>query len=263
MKTISLQTLRNGAMTAVLTAIVGSTFMMTPKPAYAIFCANCSTFLQQMFQYAEEINTAVNTAEQLSTQIKQYQDMVQQGMSLPNSMFNQITGDLQKVADVYNNAQSLGRDISNFDSKFNDQFKGYDDYLQNLTNGSSSTASMADKYKDWSKQGLDNAKTAMEAAGVNVSTMSDENAMLSQLVARSQSASGRQQAIQAGNEIAAQTVQQLQKLRDLQATQITMQGNYLAQQQERQSVDDAFREKFNAGTVQGTGASKSYGPSEN
>jgi P-type conjugative transfer protein TrbJ len=243
MRTI-LQKFMAPSMGFALALIVGTAALTTPKPAYAIFCANCSTFLQQMFQYAEEINTAVNTAEQLSTQIKQYEDMVQQGMSLPSSMFNNITGDLQKVADVYNNAQSLGRDITNFDSKFNEQFKGYDDYLKNLTNGASSTASIAEKYQDWSKQGLDNARTAMEAAGTNVSTMTDENAMLAQLVSRSQSASGRQQAIQAGNEIAAQNVQQLQKLRDLVATQITMQGNYLAQQQERQSIDDAATQKF-------------------
>lgn len=84
----------------------------------------------------------------------------------------------------------------------------------------------------------------MQAAGVNTSTFEDENAMLDQLVSRSQSAVGRQQAIQAGNEIAAQNVQQLQKLRDLVATQITLQGNYMAQQNERQSVSDASEQQF-------------------
>ena len=89
-----------------------------------------------------------------------------------------------------------------------------------------------------------NARTAMQAAGVNTRTFEDENAMLDQLVSRSQSAVGRQQAIQAGNEIAAQNVQQLQKLRDLVATQITLQGNYMAQQNERQSVSDASEQQF-------------------
>ncbi|EFW78994.1 P-type conjugative transfer protein TrbJ [Pseudomonas savastanoi pv. glycinea] len=32
-----------------------------------------------MFEYAEAVNTALNTAEQLQTQIQQYQNMVTQG----------------------------------------------------------------------------------------------------------------------------------------------------------------------------------------
>ena len=102
----------------------------------------------------------------------------------------------------------------------------------------------ARKMDDVLLSGFDNARTAMQAAGVNTSTFEDENAMLDQLVSRSQSAVGRQQAIQAGNEIAAQNVQQLQKLRDLVATQITLQGNYMAQQNERQSVSDASEQQF-------------------
>lgn len=240
---------------AIVAVVVGAATLTTPQPAYAIFCANCSTFYQQMFQYAKDVETALNTAQQLSTQIQQYNNMVQQGISLPNRIFSQITGDLQRVAAVYNNAQSLGRDISNFDQKFKEQFTDYDKWLDagNFTAGAA-----ADRYSTWSKQGLDNARTAMEAAGINVSSFADENSTLDQIVARSQSASGRMQAIQAGNEIAAQNVQQLQKLRDLMATQIHLQGNYMAQLQERQSVDDAFRKTFRSGVIDKTGADKEY-----
>lgn len=251
--------IRNGGVMAALTVALGLGLAVTPRPAQAIFCSNCSTFLQQMFQYAKDVETALNTAQQLSTQIQQYQNMVQQGVQLPNRIFNQITGDLQRVATVYNDARSLGRDISGFDDKFRAQFK---DYGQWLKDGSFTAQASADRYRNWSEQGRDNARTAMHAAGLNVSTFADENAMLDQIVARSQSATGRMQAIQAGNEIAAQNVQQLQRLRDLMATQITLQGNYMAQLQERQAVDDAFTQKFRSGNVQGTAASKAYSPKE-
>lgn len=89
--------LRNGVLSAVLTAsIFGAGVAVVPTPAYAIYCANCSTFYQQMFEYVEQVNTALNTAEQLSTQVKQYQNMVTQGASLPSSMFGRVTADLQK-----------------------------------------------------------------------------------------------------------------------------------------------------------------------
>jgi P-type conjugative transfer protein TrbJ len=74
------------------------TLIFTEQNAVAIYCTNYSTFYQQMFEYAEAVNTALNTAEQLSTQVQQYNNMVTQGVSLPNSMFGRITQDMQRVA---------------------------------------------------------------------------------------------------------------------------------------------------------------------
>lgn len=222
------------------------TLLFTWQNAFAIYCTNCSTFYQQMFEYAEAVNTALNTAEQLSTQVQQYNNMVTQGTPLPNSMFGRITQDMQRVTSIYNRAQSLGRNVANLDSQFNTQFPGYEAYLQKfLQSNSKATDVMPDRYEKWSAQGFDNAKRAMQAAGMNTSTFETEDEHLEQLVNRSQSSSGRMQAIQAGNEIAASNVQQLQKLRDLVATQITLQGNYIAQETARQSVGDAASEQFN------------------
>lgn len=221
------------------------TLILTEQNAFAIYCTNCSTFYQQMFEYAEAVNTALNTAEQLSTQVQQYNNMVTQGVSLPNSMFGRITQDMQRVASIYNRAQSLGRDVAKLDSQFNTQFPGYETYLQKFIQSSGkATDVMPDRYEKWSAQGFDNAKTSMQAAGMNISTFETEDAHLEQLVNRSQSSVGRMQAIQAGNEIAASNVQQLQKLRDLVATQITLQGNYIAQETERQATNNAAVEQF-------------------
>lgn len=43
------------AITLTVTAVIG--IGLHAPPAYAIYCANCSNFYQQMFQYAEEVNT--------------------------------------------------------------------------------------------------------------------------------------------------------------------------------------------------------------
>lgn len=230
---------------AMVSASLGVGFYATP--AYAIYCSNCSTFYQQMMDYVEAVNTALNTAEQLSTQIQQYNNMVQQGTSLPSSMYSSITADMQRVASIYNRSQALGRNISNLDSQFNAKYPSYQTYLTNFAQSSGTAIdSMPDHYQKWSDNARANVQTAMEAANMNTSMFSDENDQLSQMVARSQSAVGRQQAIQAGNEIAASNVQQLQKLRDLLATQMQMQGNYMAQQADRQSVNDAAEQQFEA-----------------
>ena len=117
---------------------------------------------------------------------------------------------------------------------------------------------MPDRYEKWSEQGRDNVKSALESANMNTSTFESEDAQLDRMVARSQSAAGRMQAIQAGNEINAQNVQQLQKLRDLLATQVNMQGNYMAQEQNRRDLDDALRQQRRSVPVTQTGSDKGY-----
>ncbi len=228
--------------------ILGAVFVgmvcISPARAYAIYCSNCSTFYQQMFEYVEQVNTALNTAEQLQTQIQQYQNMVSQGTSLPNSMFGSIAADLKNVANIYNRSQVLGRQIQDMDSKFNTAFPGFESYLNQAENWAE--APNRDRYEKWSVQGRDNVKTAMKAADLNTGAFESEDAQLARMVSRSQSAVGRMQAIQAGNEIASQNVQQLQKLRDLLATQINMQGNHMAQQVDRKAASEATEQQFEA-----------------
>ncbi len=228
--------------------ILGAVFVgmvcISPARAYAIYCSNCSTFYQQMFEYVEQVNTALNTAEQLQTQIQQYQNMVSQGTSLPNSMFGSIAADLENVANIYNRSQALGRQIQDMDSKFNTAFPGFESYVNQAAN--SAEAPNHDRYEKWSVQGRDNVKTAMKAADLNTGAFESEDAQLARMVSRSQSAVGRMQAIQAGNEIASQNVQQLQKLRDLLATQINMQGNHMAQQVDRKAASEATGQQFEA-----------------
>lgn len=231
------------------TKIVGAAFIamavyIAPAPAYAIYCSNCSTFYQQIFEYAEAVNTALNTAEQLQTQMQQYQSMITQGTGLPDSMFGSIAADLKNVMNVYDRSQALGRQIQNIDSQFNTAFPGFNSYLNQAANSAESPTQ--DRYQTWSEQGRDNVKAALEAANLNTSTFESEGEQLDRIMTRSQTAVGRMQALQAGNEIASQSVQQLQKLRDLVATQINMQGNYLAQQGDRTAASEATEQQFEA-----------------
>lgn len=245
---------------AIATAIASSIFgiglyLAAPKYANAIYCSNCATFYQQMFEYAEAVSTTLNTAQQLQTQINQYNDMLKQGISLPSSMFSNITGDMQNIAKVYHGTQTLGRNISNLDENFKRQFPGYQSYLQ--SSGKASEM-MPNRYERWNKQGQDNARTAMQSTGMNISTFAAEDAHLNALVSRSQNSVGRLQAIQAGNEIAASNVQQLQKLRDLLATQIQLQSNYMAKEEERMALDNAIRQQRRSKTINNTGLDKEF-----
>ncbi|EPW5305629.1 P-type conjugative transfer protein TrbJ [Escherichia coli] len=240
---------RGTAALAIAATLLGAgVFYSAPAPALTVYCSNCGNWWTQALEKAEAVQTQINTAEQL-------RDALKQAMSLPDRMFRDITGDLQQVVSVYHNARSIGKDMANIENEFRQQFKGYESYLNSIGKAS---AVMPGRYEQWAASGLDNARTALEAAGINVSSFDDESDLLDGMLSRSSSAEGRLQAIQAGNEIAAQTVQQLQKLRDMMQTQITLQANYMAIETERRAVDDATREKFNAVRPTNSGRDKEF-----
>lgn len=225
---------------------VGMLSAPQPASAFTVVCSNCSTVFTQAMQLAQAVDTAITTAEQLVTQIQQYQNMLLQGLTLPASLVGRITADIARVQSLYQRSQALAGSIANFDQQYRQQFTDYNTYLMRV---GQSPNYMQENYRQWSQHGYEAMRTAMQSAGMNVSQIESEDALLAQLVARSQNAQGRMQAIQAGNEIAAQQVQQLQKLRLLLNDQIQSQSLWYAQNIERQTIDDAMREKFRGGMV--------------
>lgn len=244
--------MRRGTAALAITATLfgAGIFYTPPAAAVTVYCSNCGNWWTQALEKVEAVNTQINTAKQL-------QDSLQQAMSLPGNMFKDIGNDLRQVIGVYQNAKSLGRDMANMDQKFKQEYQGYANYLESIGKGESYSM-MPVRYEKWATTGLDNVRTAIMAAGMNISSFDDETEMLNQIVQRSSTSVGRMQAIQAGNEIAAQNVQQLQKLRDLMQTQITMQANYMAVETERQAIDDAATEMFYQSRPKNSSQNKEY-----
>jgi P-type conjugative transfer protein TrbJ len=241
---------RASALTLALTLSLGAaSFLSVPEraQAFVVFCTNCSTVFQQALQYGQEVETAVNTAKQLETQIQQYENMLLQGLSLPESLFSPLISNIQQIQSLYNQSKALAGNLASFDSQFRAQFQGYDTYLTKIGQNPGYVQSF---YSQWAQQGLDANRTAMEVAGANLNQIPGEDQTLAALVNQSQSAQGRLQAIQAGNQIAAQEVQQMQKLREMMNAQIQNESMYYAQKIQRQAIDDAAAAKFYSGTVE-------------
>jgi P-type conjugative transfer protein TrbJ len=240
-----------GALTLALTLVFGAASLVSaprPAPAFVVYCTNCSTVFAQELQYAKEVETAVNTAQQLETEIQQYENMLLQGLSLPESLFSPLISSIQKIQRLYNQSKALAGNLASFDSQFRAQFQGgYDTYLAKIGQNPDYVQSF---YKQWAQQGLDSSRTAMEVAGANVNAIPGEDQTLTTLVNQSQSAQGRLQAIQAGNQIAAQEVQQMQKLREMMNAQIQNESLYYAQKIQRQAVDDAAAASWSTPAVQ-------------
>ncbi|WP_284221318.1 P-type conjugative transfer protein TrbJ, partial [Shinella yambaruensis] len=188
-----------------------------------------------------EVARAADAAAQIQNQIKQYEDMLKQGRIFDASVFDKIVGLIQELAGLYGQSQGLAGQLPEFDEQFRSVYKDYETYLASIGEEKDFAVQQYDR---WNKTNFDSMRTSMRSAGINVSAIDDEEAVLARLVERSATAEGRMQAVQAGNEIAAMQVQQLQKLRLMYNDMIQSQNQYLSNEVERRTIEDAFLDDF-------------------
>ena len=95
------------------------------------------------------------------------------------------------------------------------------------------------KYTEWGERNRDNIAAVLSSAGLEEETIFNEKERLETLKEMSRSAEGRKEVIQAGNLIAAEEVESLQRLRKLVADSSQLQANYMAKQQDSEDVHTA------------------------
>lgn len=195
--------------------------------------------LSEVKRAADAAKQYSNMAQQLQTQMKQYQDMARNSGKLTDSQWYTVSRDIRRLQDVYSKTKALAYDAQQFDKRFQSTYKDYKAF-----SSAQRSKSFEEEYANWAESGYDNAKTAMKAGGMQIDMMADEDALLADLVSQSQSAGGRMEALQVANQIAAQQVQQSQKLRQLLAAQTNMQAQALAQATQRQAAEDANTNRF-------------------
>ena len=171
-----------------------------------------------------ELNTlqaTINQATEISNQLRQLAYEVQNLQNIPNGIWGQIHSDLEALTQIAKVGQSISYADQNLSAEFTQMYPGYSvpgDYTR--------------AYTGWAQNTLGGIQGALQAAGLQSSQFATEDAVFSQLQALSDGAAGHMQAVQVGNMIAIQEVQQLQKLRQMQMAQIQGEFGYLATQQQ-------------------------------
>lgn len=196
---------------------------------------------------AEGVARAADAARDLQMQMNQYQMMIQNTLSLGDPVLKPLGDTLRSVASVYYQGQSLMYRAQNLDSQFLYMYPGYQSYLYSMGQG---TPTFSNRYQVWSDRNSEGIRASLKATGMVVEDGESAESMLNKVALRSQTAGGQKQAIQAGNEIATMQVQELLKLQQMINAQTQMWGNYLALENERQSMDDAQRAQWRAIKIQ-------------
>jgi P-type conjugative transfer protein TrbJ len=238
-----MQTFSRKRLAVALAGLLTSIAPVGPAMAQlAVVCANCSSEWTQLANNAELVAQVANQAQQLQQQIQQYELLAQNTAGLPNQIWGNAANDIARVNSLMAQSQALSASSSNLAAAFAARFPGYQQYASSTI----TPAAMDGKYQQWSSDTNSTVLSTLQAAGLQTSQLQDEGSTLQQLEAMSGSAAGQMQALEVGNQLAAQTVMQGQKLRQLMVDNLNLEASYVQSQQDRDAVQAAALRQFTA-----------------
>lgn len=208
---------------------------LAPLPASAGGMFLGATEITQLANHLELANQLIQQVQMVRTQIQQYQDMLLHGLTIQNQTFGPIMADLQQLGQTIQGGQALAYSMANLDAQFQQRFPGYQQ---------PGGVPYSQQYQQWSRTVLDTTLGTLRAIGLHGQQLQNEQAVVNSLRAMSQNAQGRMEAIEVGNQISEQQVEQLQKLRELMLVDLeskaTFQAYELQQHANGQGDADAF-----------------------
>lgn len=163
----------------------------------------------------------IQQGQQYLTQISQYERQIKDGTIIGPQMFGPVAQDLMGLQRVVQGGEALSYNMGNLDQQFTAKFGGF---------GYKPTQNFSLNYKQWSQTSLDSTQHALGAANLQSSQLASEQALLSQLTTMSQSSDGQLQAIQVGNQVASEQIDQLMKLRQLMMADMQSKASFQAAQ---------------------------------
>ncbi len=188
-------------------------------------------FARQLAQLQQETATVQNLATQL-------QYVIQNTKGGGAGFWQSNQGLLTNLGNIVSQQDGLAYTLSDLSQEFQQLFPGY----QVMPSGN-----VASLQAHGFTTTLNTLNGILQTAGAQAANFQVEQATLAALEAQNQGAVGRLQAIQVGNEIALQQVQQLQMLRQLVVAMINAQNVVAANQVSQQAQVQAQQQQWLTG----------------
>jgi len=140
---------------------------------------------------------------------------------------------LNRLGQIIEQEQAIAYSMAGMERVFRERYPGY-----------RPVTDWATAYDQWTRTTLDTLRGTLSAARLHADDFADEQRRIQTLTALSDSAEGRMQALQAGNMLAAEQIQQLAKLRQLMMAQINAQNVYMANVTNRDAQRTATQQEW-------------------
>jgi len=212
-----------------------SLLLGTPTQSDAGVIAGVATEWTQILNHVQLIQSYIRQGLQLENELKRYELALKESLVQPNQVFGTIQQDLGQLAQLVQGGRALAYSMANLDAQFRNTFTGY----------GSRTQGYFQDYQKWSQTSLDTTLNSLKAAGFHGQQLQTQQAILAALRAQSTGAGGEVQAIEVGNQIAEQQVEQLMALRQLMLVDLQSKQAYQAEQiQKEQAATAADQQVF-------------------
>ena len=188
--------------------------------------------IQLIISYVEQVTTAAENVEQ---RIQEAENRVR-GVLEP---YYNVKQRLDDVRDTVRDGLGLAYSLQNLDQVFLDRYKDFDDFMQGYNR-----IGFAQDIRVWTQTTEDSIKNALEAAGIQMESLEDEESIMDQLYAKAQTTRGREQSLALANEIAAMNTRQMQSLRQLVATDMQIKAAYYQQETAMMKATEAASGEF-------------------
>ena len=210
-------------------------FALTPASALAGTMTGGATFPEQIVQAVTEVQQLAQQAQQVQEQIQMVYQQAMNLKSLPTQMWSSVSGDLNNLVNIAGQAQGLSYASQNLASQFTQTYPA--------------AASIGNNYgqqmQTWTTNTNGQIQSMLQQNQLQANQFASQQAALQAIQNASQSASGRMQVLQAGNQIAGMEVNQIQQLQQEIMAGNSAMGAYEAQrvnqrQQATNSVNNLY-----------------------
>ncbi len=214
-----------------------------------------ATFPEQIIQESTSVSQLAQQAQQVKNSLQQLVYQAQNLKNLPQNLWSQAYGDLNQLTNIASQSNGLSYALQNTTGSFQAQYPSFQpgqNYEQ--------------QYQNWNQTTTNSIISALQQQGLQANNFASQQQALAAINQASQSATGRMQVLQAGNQIAAMQVTQLQQLGQIESANSDAQLAYMQQQTAEKSASDAAQtqayQQWTSGTIPTPGG-QGYGQFSN
>jgi P-type conjugative transfer protein TrbJ len=202
--------------------------------------AGRATEATQLANNAELAHQVGQLAEQISNQIKMIQDMVYNTLTIPDQLFRDVSGVYSNVKRIISRTRGIAYNLANIDEELKRRFKSYGDL-----SGLSRVTDFSSEYRGIVGAQMETVRTTMESIGVSFEELvNDDASALTELQRKAGSAKGRNELIQATNQLLGFLAEDAMKLRQLQMMQAQMTGTAYEAERAKSDLSNRRIESF-------------------
>jgi P-type conjugative transfer protein TrbJ len=195
--------------------------------------------MTQLANNAELIEQVAQLAEQIQNQITMIQDMIHNTLTIPDQLFGDVRQIYSKVKGIIDATKGIAYNLSNLDEELKRRFKSYADL-----SGITKISGFSSEYENIVTAQMETVRSTMEAIGVSMEALvTDDASALEELQQKAGSAKGRNELIQATNQLLGFLAEDALRLRHLQMMQAQMAGTAYEAERAR---DDLSRRRIEA-----------------